>query len=114
MTALFEQVKKDKDKPTYQNPVINGQHQIDTLYWPYKNENNYKYLLVVCDIHTRLIDAEPMKNRDSLIVANCLEKIYKRSILSKPIELICDDGSEFKGDFINFCKKYNIFLKNKH
>jgi hypothetical protein len=110
---LHKQPKKDKDNPSYQAPIINSQHQADLLFLPYdkKNQKSYKFLLVVVDIHTRLIDAEPLKTKNSDEIAQAFEKIYKRPILDHPIEIITDSGSEFKGDCLKYFKKHKIFHK---
>lgn len=110
---LHKQPKKDKDQPTYQAPIIDSQHQADLLFLPYdkNNSKSYKFLLVVADVHTRLIDAEPLKTKNSDEIAQAFEKIYKRPILDHPIEIITDSGSEFKGDCSKYFQKHNIFHK---
>jgi len=61
-------------------------------------EAGYKYALVVVDDHSRKCDAEPLKDRDSLTVANGLKKIFSRGIVQKPKDTLeVDDGNEFKG-----------------
>lgn len=72
-------------------------HQIDILFLP--NDNGYKYLLVVVDTATRLLDMEPLKSKEASKVSQALDKIYKRNILNKPFLLKFDDGTEFKGQF---------------
>jgi hypothetical protein len=54
------------------------------LFLPFdKNtKNNYKFLLVVCDIHTRLIDAEPLHSKNSDEVVSAFEKFIKEISLS--------------------------------
>jgi hypothetical protein len=58
-----------------------------------------------------MIDAEPLKNRDSLAAAEALDKIYKRKILSPPVVITCDQGVEFKSEFKKYCTKNNIFVR---
>ena len=62
---------------------IYSTEQIDSLYMP--NDNGYKYILVVVDIATRLMDAEPMKDREAKTTVKALEKIYKRKIVQRPL-----------------------------
>jgi len=99
--------KKDnkENMPHHTSDTENGIHQADLLYLP--EDRNYKYVLVVVDLATRKMDAEPLKNRDAQTVMKALIKIYKRKILKEPVVLQVDDGSEFKGTF----KKHfeNIF-----
>ena len=49
------------------NIPMNLKHQVDTLYLPEDNEKKipYKYALVVVDVGTRLLDAEPMAGLES-------------------------------------------------
>ena len=111
--VLMKKPKADKKNTTMPHFTTNlpkdERHQADTLYLP--NDNGYKYALVVVDVGTRMIDAEPLKNRDSLAAAEALDKIYKRKILSPPVVITCDQGVEFKSEFKKYCKKHNIFVR---
>ena len=111
--VLMKKPKADKKGSTMPHFTTNlpkdDRHQADTLYLP--NDNGYKYALVVVDVGTRIIDAEPLKNRDSLAAAEALAKIYKRKILSPPIVITCDQGVEFKSEFKKYCNKNNIFVR---
>ena len=63
--VLMKKPKADKKGSTMPHFTTNlpkdDRHQADTLYLP--NDNQYKYALVVVDVGTRMIDAEPLKNR---------------------------------------------------
>jgi transposase-like protein len=111
--VLMKKPKPDKKNTTMPHFTTNlpkdERHQADTLYLP--NDNGYKYALVVVDVGTRMIDAEPLKNRDSLAAAEALHKIYKRKILSAPTVITCDQGVEFKSEFKKYCTKNNIFVR---
>ena len=102
--------KPDKDIGSYQCASQNFQHQIDIIFLP-EDKKKYRYGLCVSDVHTRLFDVEPLSEKTSVSVIKALKVIYKRKVLQYPNELICDDGNEFKGQFITFCKENNIFLK---
>jgi len=65
-------------------------------------------LIVVVDIHSRILDAEPTKVIDSTTARNALIKIYSRSILSKPKIMETDAGSEFKGAFNDYLEEEGI------
>jgi hypothetical protein len=84
-------------------------HQADLLYLPIDNKS--KYALVVADVGSRLIDAEPLTARDSHAVVEAITKIYKRDILSKPNIITTDQGSEFKAKFKTYCDDNKIFLR---
>ncbi len=75
--------KKNKRMPHFTTNLPKDERdQADTLYL--LNDNGYKYALVVVDVGTRMIDAEPLKNCDSLAAAEALDKIYNRKI---PLQL---------------------------
>ena len=91
-------------------------HQVDLLYLP--SEKASKYALTVIDIASRLVDAEPIRKRDSYSVMKAIEKIYARNILDIPNEIQTDNGSEFKGNFESWLNTNNIkhrtALTNRH
>jgi len=111
---LYQIPKKDLNEPSYKAPIKNSIHQIDTLFLPKDGRN--QYCLCVVDIHTRLFDIEPMSKRSADYIVKTITKIYNKkpkslSILQKPIQIICDAGSEFKSDFKAYCKENKIHLK---
>ena len=57
----------------------------------------FKYILVVVDVASRYIDAEPLSKKDSVNVEKAFEKFYSRK-LTFPRTLIVDPGTEFKGE----------------
>jgi hypothetical protein len=96
---LLKLPKKDNNINTPHHVVdeVNTIQQADILYLP--DDNGFKYLLVVVDLGSRLMDAQELKNRDATTVRNAMIKLYKRKILQEPLVLQVDDGSEFKGPF---------------
>ena len=96
---LLKIPKKDnaENTPHHTNDDINTVQQADLLYLPH--DANYKYCLVVVDLGSRLMDAEPLKTRDATAVRNAMIKLYNREIIQEPVVLQVDDGSEFKGAF---------------
>ena len=117
---LKKPVKDKKSKSTYPTTLYKKDfiHQIDLLFLPYNEDNKERYALVVIDMSTRLIDAQPLKNKDSKSVVEAIKKIYKRNILNMPSQIDSDSGSEFKGDFEVYLKqnniKHKIALPNRH
>ena len=84
---------------------------------PFKKPPAYKYCLVVVDIATGKIDAEPMKYKYSFITKNALIRIYKRKILTLPHEIEVDAGTEFKDEFANYFNNISIIrtkLSGRH
>jgi hypothetical protein len=93
-------------------PKQNAVHQADLLFLP--NDDGYRYLLVVVDLATRKVDAEPLKTKDSKEVKEALQKIYKRKILKTPLRFEVDQGTEFQGVFKKFYDKiFDIVTKIK-
>ena len=107
---LFEVPPKEKLMPKFYNFEKDNTHQADILYLP--DDDGYKFCLVVCDIATSLMDAEPLKKIDSKNVLSAIQLIYRRGILKMPTELITDAGAEFKGEFAKYFKDNKIYQKN--
>ena len=104
-------------KPTYQKkkdgnynfPVNKFQRQqADLLFLP--TDKKDKYLFVIADVGTRLIDAEPIPNKQASTITKAYKKILERGILKLPTLLTVDAGSEFKQDFKNFVESKKITL----
>ena len=106
---LFEVPKKEL-MPRFYNFEANNTHQADILYLP--DDRGFKYCLVVVDIATSRMDAQPLRIIDSDTVLRAILGIYKRGFLKMPTELITDQGSEFKGTFAKYFKSHKIYLKN--
>ena len=102
--------------PKFQNFVKNNCHQADLLFLP--SDRGYKYLLVVVDICTRLIDAEQIKDKNASSVVKAFKKNYNRDILDIPTNINCDAGTEFHGETKKYFDDFNINVKyadpNRH
>ena len=71
-----------------------------------KENDNFKYILTVVDIFTKMGYAMPVKNKNQTNVAEAMEKIL---IKNKPVKLQTDKGKEFQNtEFKRLMKKYNI------
>jgi len=86
-----------------------GYQQADLLFMPM--DNKYYYALVVVDIHSRKVDAEPITSKHTDIVAKAFEKIYKRKILQLPVKITFDSGNEFKGDVKRYFEDQDITVR---
>ena len=104
------------DMPHYQDFKEGYTNQADLLFLP--EDQGFKYLLVCVDDSTRLIDAEPLKDKLTLNIVKAFKKIYSRKILTRPKHIELDAGSEFKGETNISFKKLNISVKyadiNRH
>lgn len=113
INVLFKQPLNNEDNEgSYKSPKPNSMHQIDTLFLPTDSKTKDKYLLVCTDVYNRMTDAEPMKNKDAETVKTSLLKIYKRGFLKMPLQIICDDGKEFKGAFLKYFKTQKVYVKS--
>ena len=81
-------------------------HQADLLFLPPDGE--YKYALVVADVGTRLVDAEPITGKSSKAVLEALNKIYSRKTIQMPKRIKVDFGTEFKGEAEKYLDKHNV------
>ena len=104
--ALLEVPQVDKkgvNVPTTDVFERNTTHQLDLLFLP--EDDGYRYLLVIVDIATRHVDAEPLKTKDSKEVLKATQKIFKRKYVKQPLRLEVDSGTEFKGKFKEYYDK---------
>lgn len=100
---LYKKVQRDskRNRSHYPDFRNNYFHQADLLFLP--DDDGFKYALVVVDVGSRLVDAEPLKTKTPKEIIKAFKKIYKRDILEPPTNIMSvDAGSEFKGDV----KKY--------
>ncbi len=79
-------------------------YQADTLYMP--EDKGFKYLLVCCDLYDGTIDAEPMKEVNSVEVLKAFKEIFKRNYLTFPKFITFDRGNEFKNNEVE--KYFNM------
>lgn len=87
-----------------------GVCQADLIYMPHYG--GYKFILTVIDGYTKKADAEPVRERDAESVKKAFEKVFKRKFVSQNIKyLYLDGGSEFKGEFADYCDSKNIKVR---
>jgi hypothetical protein len=113
---LLQIPKKEKrnDTPTTDVFERNITHQIDLLYLP--DDKGYKYALVCVDLcYPRYVGVEKLKTKTPEAVQIALLQIYKKykKFLKLPKILECDQGSEFKGEFMNYFNKKGVFIRYK-
>ena len=91
---------------------VNQIHQADLLFLPHDSvkRKTYKYALVVVDIASRYVDAEPLTSKYSAEVSKAFEKIYSRR-LKWPETIIIDPGTEFMGEVTKVMKNENIKIQ---
>lgn len=111
ISNLFKPPKEEPKKlmPRFYNYIENDTHQIDSLYLP--EDHGYKYCIVVADIATSKMDAEPVKDLTSQNVLNAVLRIYRRGIVKTPKRIITDSGSEYASAFANYFRQHHIKQK---
>jgi transposase InsO family protein len=111
INRLMTKPKMDKGKNAtrFYNPIKDRIHQADIV--NLSNDKGFHSLLVVVDIATRKVDAQPLRSKGAKSVLNALLQIYQRDILDPPEKLEVDNGSEFKAEFQDELRELGIFLK---
>ena len=108
INQLMKQPLKESrdDIPKFQNFVKNNCHQADLLFLP--SDRGYKYLLVVVDISSRLIDAEKLKDKNATSIVKAFKKNYDRDILEIPHNINFDAGKEFHGETKQYFENLDV------
>lgn len=116
LSQLYKRPRKEtkQETPNFDFvPRPNLLHQADILYMP--NDKGYKYVLVVVDVATREVEAQPLKDKSKDTILKALKTIYTQSqSLREPETLAVDSGTEFKGlsNYLNLNLK--VSLPNRH
>ena len=71
-----------------------------------KDNNGVKYLLVRQDLFDRTVDAKGMKTKDSKETVKTFSKMITKK--NRPKKIWVDQGTEFAGEFKNFCSAEGI------
>jgi hypothetical protein len=103
---IYKAAPKRINFPHYSQDKPNHTHQVDILYLPH--DKKYKYALTVIDIASRYKEAEPLKTKQASDTAEAIQKIYSRSPLTYPENIMADNGKEFMGSFIKLMKDHNV------
>lgn len=111
LNSLMQIPKRDDKQYHARFEVIepNISQQADLLFMP--DDKKYKYILVVVDIGSRLLDAEPLQDKKTSSVKTGFERIYKRAILKIPQILSVDGGTEFKAEVKKYLNDKDIRVK---
>lgn len=108
---LYKPIRKNKGLNkthfyTYNKNVI---HQADLLFLP--TDEEFKYALVVVDLHDRITDSRPLKTKKGEEIIEAFESIYNGKYLKKPKMIHVDAGSEFKGIVKEWFSKNKIGIR---
>lgn len=103
---------KQKPKHTPLRPTQKGSAPFQSWAVDYlprlpESAEGFKHLLVIIDTFSKWVELVPMRSKSSLEVASVFkEYIFPRFGL--PLEVRCDRGREFAGDFTKLCAEYKI------
>ena len=118
LSKLYQRPVKETgvDAPKWQVLEPNWIHQADTLYMPEDmyNKIKYKYVLVVADACTKMIDAVPITSlrQDDHEILDGLKTIYNRGILKYPKIIMFDNGNENKDkDIEKFMRSHRVNMR---
>lgn len=112
-TAQVHQQVDTKDINQYNQIVSHaiGEFQMDLLDLSNfsRHNRNYRYLLLIQDIYSRFIFAEPMKNKSSIETFNAFIKIISSPLFGKKkiYSIYADAGLEFNS-IIKYCETNDI------
>ena len=108
---LYKKPKKDvgKNMPTINVLNAGETQQADLLFMPH--DGDYKYILVVVDLGSRMTDAVPLKAKSNNDVIDGFKLLFNRGILKVPKRLEVDAGAEFKGKTAKYLKGLNIWIR---
>lgn len=84
---------------------------VDLIDFNNKPVRNYRYILVVVDNFSRYMYTEPLVGKSSPPCAKGMRKILKRlkaEFNAVPGHMLCDDGGEFKGEFMKLLEEHDI------
>lgn len=108
--GLLKVPLKPKVEAKFQNFKQGSVQQADLLYLPTDNGN--KYALVVVDVVSHAMDAQPLKTKTADEVMKAFQAIYKRQYLKMPEDFLqVDSGSEFKADLAKYFKQNNVIVR---
>jgi hypothetical protein len=76
----------------------------------YPKNKGFEYIFSGIDVFSRKIFLEPAKLKDAATISKCLDKIIRR-VGVKPKYIICDNGTEFLGEFNVYCEAHEITIR---
>ena len=82
---------------------------IDMSMYETKNRG-FRYIMTTIDVFARKVFLEATKVKEALVTSRALDRVTRRADVT-PKYIICDNGTEFKGDFETFCKAHEITIR---
>ena len=103
---IYKPAPKKVMFPHYLQDKPNHTQQVDILYLP--RDKKYKYALTLVDVASRYKEAEPLRTKRASETASAIQRVYDRSPLTYPKEIMADKGHEFMGSFVALMKKHDV------
>jgi hypothetical protein len=95
------------------NTVSRNEDRTSTRRGPCAHSKIYRYIFSYMDVFSRKIWLEPMTSKEtSENTVQALWAIIQRNDHDTPRGILCDNGLEFKGAFIDYCKLNEIKIRN--
>ena len=77
----------------------------------YPSNRPYRYIFTCVDVFSRKVWLEMLKNKSAIDNREVMKHIVERAGV-KPKHIICDNGLEFKGEFLQWCREEGIKIRN--
>ena len=88
--------------------IPHERYECDLLFLP--TDKGYKYCMTVIDAASRYKYAIPIKNKQANTLVNAWKVLEKQPNYKHPVNLVVDNGSEFKGAFKKYIESLGINL----
>jgi transposase InsO family protein len=75
------------------------------------NNRGYRYIFTLVDIFSRNVFLLRLKNKDAKTLQTEFSEFLAK-LNDKPKSLLLDNGTEFLGEFAEYCKRENIKIRN--
>ena len=106
---IYKKSPKTVKYPHYTLDIPNHTHQVDILYLPHDIVKGvkYKYCLSIIDIASRFKGGKPLKTKTAAEVSRAIEDVYDNTPLNYPKVIMCDVGTEFRGEFTRLMESHD-------
>ena len=95
------------------NTVSANKDTVSTRRGGRNQQKIYRYIFSALDVFSRKVWLEPMTSKEtSDHTVQALWSIIQRNDNDTPKSILCDNGLEFKGAFIDYCKLNEIRIRN--
>ena len=108
VTQIFREQKRPENFSSIVADKIRNEYQIDIMIYDRYQWKQYKYILLIIDIHSRYAEARAMTNRENTTIMENIKSIIK--ILGKP-KIISGDNEFNTIEFKKYCLENDIGAK---